>query len=34
VQFYTESKAITYRWLKGSVKPQKVSTWEGTVARE
>ena len=34
VQFYTESKAITYRWLKGAVKAKKVSTWEGTIARE
>ena len=32
VQFYTESKAVTTRWLK-SVKKGKVSTWEGTIAR-
>lgn len=34
VQFYTESKTVTCRWLKGSSKPQKVSTWEGTISRE
>jgi len=32
VQFYTESKAVTTRWLK-NVKKGKVSTWEGTIAR-
>ncbi|MEI6126706.1 MAG: CoA-acylating methylmalonate-semialdehyde dehydrogenase [Pseudomonadota bacterium] len=34
VQFYTESKSVTYRWLKGAKKPTKVSTWEGTISRE
>jgi len=34
VQFYTESKTITSRLLKGTVKAKKVSTWEGTIARE
>jgi malonate-semialdehyde dehydrogenase (acetylating)/methylmalonate-semialdehyde dehydrogenase len=33
VQFYTESKSVTYRWLKDTGKG-KVSTWEGTIARE
>jgi len=33
VQFYTESKTVTTRWLK-NVKKGKVSTWEGTIARE
>ena len=33
VQFYTESKSVTYKFLTGSSKG-KVSTWEGTMARE
>ena len=32
VQFYTESKTVTTRWLKDT-KKGKVSTWEGTIAR-
>jgi malonate-semialdehyde dehydrogenase (acetylating)/methylmalonate-semialdehyde dehydrogenase len=34
VQFYTESKSVTTRWLKGAKRPVKVSTWEGTISRE
>lgn len=34
VRFYTESKSVTYRWLKGTKKAKKVSTWEGTISRE
>jgi malonate-semialdehyde dehydrogenase (acetylating)/methylmalonate-semialdehyde dehydrogenase len=33
VRFYTESKCVTTRWLK-STKKEKISTWEGTIARE
>ncbi len=33
VQFYTESKSVTYKFFKGT-KAQKVSTWEGTMVRE
>jgi malonate-semialdehyde dehydrogenase (acetylating)/methylmalonate-semialdehyde dehydrogenase len=33
VQFYTESKSVTYKFFTGASKG-KVSTWEGTMARE
>ena len=33
VQFYTESKSVTYKFFKGMT-AKKVSTWEGTMARE